>query len=187
MEPREQKAAPSRQEWGCISGTCPMKGDYGPDGSSLSHLAFWPLSEGDLRSVLDCRPKRFRQELLMASSALGCMATDDWERLHVAITPMWSPGLQSETELPGEGLFPPRARGSYTTQPQQAKGESSVCAWSGVGYCRFSEIVLLVLLCVSWTGLSSQLCCKLFKSKLIFLYLFLASGIGRCDYLLSNE
>ena len=123
----------------------------------------------------------------MASSALGCMATDDWERLHVAITPMWSPGLQSETELPGEGLFPPRARGSYTTQPQQAKGESSVCAWSGVGYCRFSEIVLLVLLCVSWTGLSSQLCCKLFKSKLIFLYLFLASGIGRCDHLLSNE
>ena len=33
--------------------------------------------------------------------------TDDWGRLSVTITLMWSPGLQSETELPGEGLFLP--------------------------------------------------------------------------------
>lgn len=155
-----------------------MKGDYGPDRSSLPQLAFWTLSGGALRSFLDCRPERFRQQLLMASSVLGCMVTDDWEKTVCGHNPHVEPRAPVRNRAAWRGAVPSSGYGgSYTTQGQQAKGESSVCAWSGVGHCRFAV----------YPGLSSQLCCKLFKSKLIFLYLFLASDIGRCDYLLSNE
>ena len=51
-------------------------------------------------SVLDFRPERFRQGLLLAPSVLGHVETDDLGRLHVAVTPVGGPGLQPETELP---------------------------------------------------------------------------------------
>lgn len=82
-------------------------------------------------SVLDFRPERFRQGLLLASSVLGHVETDDLGRRPAAVTPVGGPGLQPETELPREGQFPPLGVAGPPPPNPSRKRESSVWTRSG--------------------------------------------------------